>query len=85
MSYTHISKRGYQVTGKILRLRKLFNTSGNSRWLIAILPDTGPSLVYHTRRNIQDAYHLSEDHVGRTATLTIDRMEVINIELKEEK
>ena len=81
--YTHVSERGYQVTGKIKALRKLFNTSGNSRWSISIMPDSGPLLVYTTRRNINDAYILLEEHVGRTATLTIDRMEVTHIELKE--
>ena len=82
--YTHVSERRYQVTGKIRELRRLPNSAeGNPRWLISIMPDSGPLLVYRTKHNIQDAYTLSSHHVGRTATLTIDNMEVINIELKE--
>lgn len=85
MSYTHVSQRRYQITGKILELRHLPNsTEGNPQWLISLMPDSGPLLVYRTKRNISDAYILSNHHVGRTATLTIDRMEVIHIELKEE-
>ena len=81
--YVHASQHRYQVTGKIRELRRLHNTEGNPRWLISIMPDSGPLLVYRTKHNIQDAYTLSSHHVGRTATLTIDRMEVIHIELKE--
>lgn len=85
MRYTHVSQRRYQVTGKIRGLKRLPNsTEGNPRWLISIMPDSGPLLVYQTQRNISDAYILSGHHVGRTATLTIDNMQVTNIELKEE-
>lgn len=84
MSYTHVSERRYQVTGKIRELRHLPNSAeGNPRWTISIMPDSGPLLVYRTKHNIQDAYILSSHHVGRTATLTIDNMQVIHIELKE--
>ena len=85
MSYTHVSQRRYQVTGKIRELRRLPNSAeGNPRWLISIMPDSGPLLVYRTKHNIQDAYTLSGHHVGRTATLTIDNLQVVRIELKEE-
>ena len=83
--YVHASQRRYQITGKIRKLRRLHNTEGNPRWSIAIMQDSGLMLVYPTMHNISDAYILSSHHVGRTATLTIDGMEVINIELKEEK
>lgn len=84
MSYTHVSERRYQVTGKIRELRHLPNSAeGNPRWTISIMPDSGPLLVYRTKHNIQHAYILSSHHVGRTATLTIDNMQVIHIELKE--
>ena len=85
MSYTHVSQRKYQVTGKIRGLRHLPNSAeGNPRWAISLMPDSGPLLVYWTKPNISDAYILSRDHIGRTATLTIDNLQVINIELKEE-
>lgn len=84
MSYTHSSQRRYQVTGKIRDLRHLPNSAeGNPRWTISIMPDSGPLLVYPTKHNIADAHVLSRDHIGRTATLTIDNMQVIHIELKE--
>lgn len=84
MRYTHVSERKYQVTGKIRELRRQHNSAeGNPQWLISLMPDSGPRLVYMTKRNIQDAYILSSHHVGRTATLTIDNMQVIHIELKE--
>ena len=84
--YSHVSQRRYQVTGKIRGLKRLSNsTEGNPRWSISIMPDSGPLLVYRTKHNIQDAYTLSSHHVGRTATLTIDDMQVTNIELKEDK
>ena len=86
MRYTHVSERRYQVTGKIRELRRLPNSAeGNPRWLISIMPDSGPLLVYRTKHNISDAYTLSDHHVGRTATLTIDDTLVIHIELKEGK
>ena len=84
MSYTHVSERRYQVTGKIRDLRRLPNSAeGNPRWLISIMPDSGPLLVYRTMPNISGAYTLSDHHVGRTATLTIDDTLVTHIELKE--
>ena len=84
--YTHVSQRRYQVTGKIRSLKRLPNsTEGNPRWLISIMPDSGPLLVYQTQHNISDAYILSGHHVGHTATLTIDNMQVTNIELMEEQ
>ena len=83
--YTHASHRRYQVTGKIRDLKRLPNsTEGNPRWGIAIMESSGPLLIYRTKHNIQDAYILSGNHIGRTATLTIDNMQVTNIELKEE-
>lgn len=83
--YTHVSQRKHQVTGKIRDLKRLPNsTEGNPRWLISIMPDSGPLMVYRTEHNISDAYILSGHHVGRTATLTIDNMQVTNIELKKE-
>ena len=85
MSYTHASHRRYQVTGKIRDLKRLSNSAeGNPRWGIAIMEASGPLLIYRTKHNISDAYILSGHHVGRTATLTIDNMQVTNIELKEE-
>ena len=80
-----LSQRRYQVTGKIHDLKRLANSAeGSPRWLISIMPDSGPLLVYQTQHNISDAYILSGHHVGRTATLTIDNMQVTNIELKKE-
>lgn len=84
MRYTHVSQRRYQVTGKIRGLRRLHNSTESSpQWLISIMPDSGPLLVYRTKHNISDANTLSSHHVGRTATLTIDDMLVTHIELKE--
>lgn len=84
MSYTHVNERRYQVTGKIRELRRLPNSAeGNPLWLISLMPDSGPLLVYRTKHNISDAYILSSHHVGRTATLTIDDTLVTHIELKE--
>ena len=84
MSYTHVSQRRYQVTGQLRALERLDSSAvGKPRWLISIMPDSGPLLVYQTQHNISDAYILSSHHVGRTATLTIDYMQVIHIELKE--
>lgn len=86
MSYTHVSQRRYQVTGKLRALERLDSSAeGNPRWLISIMPDSGPLLVYPTKHNISDAHILSKHHIGRTATLTIDNMRVVHIELKEEK
>ena len=83
MRYTHVSERRYQITGKIRELRRLLNAEGNPQWLVSLMPDSGPLLVYRTKHNISDAYTLSDHHVGRTATLTIDNMLVTHIELKE--